>query len=93
MRSPADAAVSGPAAPGPDGRPVRDWVITVAVTYSLILAAGGGLVFYASVRPVSVPAGLGAAPFGLPWVTAYLSLSAVWWASPVLLLVLGLVEG
>lgn len=66
------------------------WVIVVSVVYSLILATGGGYVFYASIRPVSIPAGYGAPLIDFPWAAAYLLLAVVWLLGPVALLVLGL---
>jgi hypothetical protein len=90
VKSPADTAVSGPVTPKPGGDPVREWTIAVAVAYSLVLATGGGYVFYASIRPVSIPVGFADPVFDFPWVAAYLLLAAVWVAGPVVLLVLGL---
>ena len=59
---------------------------TVAVVYSLVLAACGGFVFYASVRPVPMPSGF----LDVPWFAVLLALAVTWLAAPVALLVLGL---
>jgi hypothetical protein len=56
--------------------------------YSVMLAACGGFVFYASIRPVSIPEGI----FDLPWVVALTVVAVMWLVLPVPLLVLGLVS-
>jgi hypothetical protein len=87
---PVDATVSGPVKHERGGSAVRAWTIAVSVVYSLILAAGGGYVFYASIRPVSIPAGYFADFVDLPWEAANLLLAAVLVAGPVILLALGI---
>jgi hypothetical protein len=59
---------------------------TVAAVYSLLLAACGGFVFYASVRPVPMPSGV----LDIPWFAVLLALAITWLAVPVALLALGL---
>jgi hypothetical protein len=61
---------------------------TVAAVYSLMLAACGGFVFYASVRPVPMPSGF----LDVPWFAVLLALAITWLAAPVALLALGLVH-
>jgi hypothetical protein len=61
----------------------------LAILYSLTLAAGGGTVFYASIRPVSIPTGYFAI-FDL-WYAALLLLAITWLAGPVVLLIVGLI--
>lgn len=91
---PVELSVSTPA-PTPSALTPRDsadqaWTIVVSGLYSLILAAGGGYVFYASIRPVSIPAGYGAVFLDGPWEAAYLLLAVVWLLGSVVLLALGL---
>ena len=69
-----------------------EWAIAVAISCSLVLAAGGGYVFYASLRPISIAEGYGAVLFDFPWILAFLVLAAAWVAGPVILLVAGLVH-
>jgi hypothetical protein len=76
--------------PKPGDRALKAWTIAVSVVYSLILAAGGGYVFYASIRPVSIPAGYFAALADFPWLAGNLLLVAVLVLGPVMLLVLGI---
>src|SRR5579862_2816127 len=78
--------------PESGGRAVADWTAAAAVVYSLILAAGAGYVFYASIRPVTIPTGYFSELADYPWVLAFLVLLAVWVVGPLVLLVLGLVE-
>lgn len=78
--------------PEPGGRAVEQWTATVAVVYSVILAAGAGYVFYASIRPVTIATGYFAELADYPWVLAFLVLLAVWVVGPVALLVLGLID-
>jgi hypothetical protein len=67
------------------------WAAAIAISYSLVLAAGGGYVFYASVRPVSISEDF--FPLSnVPWVLMLLVLWAAWVAGPVILLVLGLIH-
>jgi hypothetical protein len=79
-------------APEPGGRAVGQWTTAVAIIYSLILAAGAGYVFYASIRPVTIATGYFAELADYPWVLAFLVLLAVWVVGPVALLVLGVIE-
>jgi hypothetical protein len=88
---PVDTTVSGALLPERGRRAAGEWAIAVAMICSLVLAAGGGYVFYASIRPVSIPAGLFPIT-DFPWVLAFLLLAAAWVAGPVILLVLGLVH-
>jgi hypothetical protein len=76
--------------PQPGGGAVKEWTIAVSVVYSLALAAGGAYVFYASIRPVSIPTGYFAGLADFPWEAAYLSLGAVLVIGPVMLLALGI---
>jgi hypothetical protein len=57
---------------------------TVAAVDSLMLAACGGFVFYASVRPVPMPSGF----LDFSWFAVFLALAIMWLAVPVALLVL-----
>jgi hypothetical protein len=87
---PIDTQVSAPLAPKQHVSGDGAWVIVVSVVYSLILATGGGYVFYASIRPVSIPTGYGFPLIDFPWAAAYLLLAVVWLLGPVALLILGL---
>ena len=75
----------------PADRATTEWTIAVAITYSLILAAGAGYVFCCSIWPVSIAEGYGAVLANYPWVFAFLVLAAAWVIGPLLSLVLGLV--
>lgn len=79
---------------GPSSTPsaAGEWAVAVAISYTLVLAAGGGYVFYASIWPVSIPTGYGAIFFDWPWILAYLVLLAVWAGGPAILLVLDLIH-
>jgi hypothetical protein len=79
---PIDTQVPAPLAPKQHVSGDGAWVIVVSVVYSLILATGGGYVFYASIRPVSIPTGYGAPLIDFPWVAAYLMLAVVWLLGP-----------
>ena len=92
MESRVEATVSGEVMPGPGGAAVKEWTIAVAVAHALILAAGAGYVFYASIRPVTIATGYFANIADIPWEAAYLLLAAVWVVGPLFLLVLGLVD-
>jgi hypothetical protein len=78
--------------PEAGGRTVGEWTAAATVIYSLILAAGAGYVFYASIRPVTIPTGYFAEFADYPWLLAFLVLLAVWVLGPLVLLVLGLVK-
>jgi hypothetical protein len=72
------------------------WAGAVALAfvlpYTLILAAGGGYVFYASTQPVSISTGYFASLFDLPWLAADLLILAAWTVGPVALLIAGLIH-
>jgi hypothetical protein len=68
------------------------WAIVVTVAYSVLLAAGGGYVFYSSIRPVSIPAGYFAFFGDFPWIAANLVLDGVWLVGSLALLILGSVD-
>lgn len=82
--------LSGPMTSKPGGGALKEWTIAVSVVYSLILAAGGGYVFYASIRPVSIPTGYFSEFADGPWEVASVVLLAVWVLGPVMLLALGI---
>jgi hypothetical protein len=70
--------------------------MTIAVIYSLTMAANGALVFYESVWPIPVPTAISDSPHGL---FLAMDLAAVLWAvnlmwlvMPAALLILGLVH-
>jgi hypothetical protein len=91
MEMPPGAALPGALPPGQSQPVVEAWAAAVAISYSLVLATGGGYVFYASVRSVSFSADF--FPLSdLPWVLVLLVLGAAWVAGPVILLVLGLIH-
>jgi hypothetical protein len=90
VESPVGATVASPVVAKPGGRAVKMRTIAVATAYSLALAAGGGYVFYASIRPVSIDTGYMAEFAEFPWITAELLLAAVWVVGPVMLLALGI---
>ncbi|HXT90731.1 MAG TPA: hypothetical protein VN714_15875 [Trebonia sp.] len=89
MKSPVETTVSS-ALPEQGRSAVGEWTIAVTIICSVVLAAGGGYVFYASIRPVSIAEGYGSVLFDFPWILAYLVLAAVWVGGPVILLVLGI---
>jgi hypothetical protein len=60
--------------------------MALVLLYSLTLAAGGGYVFYASIRPASTGAEFGAPFIDLP----YALLGIAWAVGPVALLITGL---
>jgi len=60
------------------------------ILYSLTLAAGAGCVFYASIRPVTVPAGYFSEVSS--WGLAELLIEVTWLAGPVALLIVGLIQ-
>lgn len=90
MELPLDAPAPTHLGPKSLGVVAEEWTIAVSVAYSLILATGGGYVFYASIRPVSIQTGYGAVFFDLPWAAAYLLLVIVWLPGWLMLLALGL---
>ena len=92
MELPVDTTVSGALLPERGRWAAGEWAIAVAISCSLVLAAGGGYVFYASLRPISIAEGYGAVLFDFPWILAFLVLAAAWVAGPVILLVAGLVH-
>src|SRR5690242_15370262 len=89
---PVDTTVSGALLPERGRRAVGEWASAAAISCSLVLAAGGGYVFYASIRPISIAEGYGAVFLDFPWIMVYLVLAAAWVVGPVILLVLGLVH-
>jgi hypothetical protein len=92
MELPLDPMLSGALPPERGHRTAGALTIAVTLIYSLVLAAGGGYVFYASIRPVSIATGYFSVLFDFPWVVAFLLLAAAWVAGPVILLVLGLIH-
>ena len=86
---PVNTPVRTPSAPRPLASGVAAETIVVSAIYSLLLATGGGCVFYASIWHVSISAGYFTDP---PWAAAYLLLAIVWLLCPVALLILGLVH-
>jgi hypothetical protein len=92
MEFPIKMTVSSAFPPQRGGRAVAVWTVAVTIIRSLVLAAGGGYVFYASIRPVSLQEGYGSVLFDFPWIMAYLGLAAAWAVGPVVLLVLGLIH-
>lgn len=92
MALPVETPAPAPSAPKPDISWAGASAIAFVLLYSLTLAAGGGYVFYASIRPVSIPAGYGAGILDLPWSVAYLLLGAAWLAGPVVLLIAGFIH-
>ena len=92
MELPVETTVSGALPPERGRRAVGEWTIAVTIICSLVLAAGGGYVFYASIRPISIEEGYGSVLFDFPWILAYWVLAAAWVGGPVILLVLGLIH-
>lgn len=92
MELPAGVTALGASPPKLGRSAVGEAAVVAAATCSLVLAAGAGYVFCASIWPVSISTGYGAVFLDWPWVLAYLVLQAVWVAGPVILLVLGLVH-
>lgn len=76
----------------PSGSAAEEWTAAIAGGYSLLLAAGAGYVFYASIRPVSIPTGYLAELADYPWILSFLLLLAVWAVGPVILLILGVIN-
>jgi hypothetical protein len=90
MELPVETTVSRALPPERGRRAAGEWTIAVTIISSLVLAVGGGYVFYASIRPVSIAEGYGSILFDFPWILAYWVLAAAWVGGPVILLVLGL---
>lgn len=90
MELPAETTVSRVLPPERGRRAAGEWTIAVTIISSLVLAVGGGYVFYASIRPVSIAEGYGSVLVDFPWILAYWVLTAAWVGGPVILLVLGL---
>jgi hypothetical protein len=90
MELPVETTVSRALPPERGRRAAGQWTIAVTIISSLVLAVGGGYVFYASIRPVSIAEGYGSVLFDFPWILAYCVLAAAWVGGPVILLVLGL---
>jgi hypothetical protein len=91
MNLPADSPVTASSAPEPDIGWAGTVTLAFVLLYTLTLAAGGGYVFYASIRPVTLATGLGAG-FELPWILAYFALLAAWLVGAATLLVIGLIH-
>jgi hypothetical protein len=89
---PVDAPVSGVSAPQPDIGWAGAVALVFVLPYTLILAAGGGYVFYASTHPVSIPMGYGAPFISLPWSAAAFLIIGAWVVCPVALLIAGLIH-
>jgi len=83
---PVDTPAAAPSTPQPDIGWAGAFAIAIALLYTLTLAAGGGYVFYASIRPASVDAAFGAPFIDLP----YALLGIAWAVGPVALLITGL---
>jgi hypothetical protein len=92
MELPVEATVPGVLPPERRRSAVGEATIVATIICSLVLAAGAGYVFYASIWPVSIAMGYGAVFLDWPWVLAYLVLLAAWAGGPVILLVLGLIH-
>ena len=92
MELPLEATVPGALPPERGRSAVGEWTIVVTIICSLVVAAGAGYVFYASIWPVSIAEGYGAVFLDWPWELAYLVLLAAWAGGPVILLVLGLIH-
>jgi hypothetical protein len=75
-RTPQPSRRQAARATGPGCAP--EWTIAVTIISSLVLAVGGGYVFYASIRPVSIAEGYGSVLFDFPWILAYWVLTAAW---------------
>jgi hypothetical protein len=89
---PVDMPAPVPSVPQQQNREAGANAIAFVILYSLTLAAGGGYVFYASIRPVSIPTGYGVPLTNFPWIVAYLVLAASWLAGLVALLIAGLIH-
>ncbi len=92
MELPVEATVPGALPSELRRSAVGEWTIVVTIICSLVLAAGAGYVFCASIWPVSIATGYGAVFLDWPWVLAYLVLLVAWVGGPVILLVLGLIH-
>lgn len=92
MELPADSPVTARWAPKPDIGWAGALALLFALLYTLTLAAGGGYVFYASIRPVSIATGYFAVFLDWPWILASLALLAAWLVGPVALLIVGLIH-
>jgi hypothetical protein len=85
----ADSPVTASSTPKPDISWAGASAIAFALLCSLTSAAGGGYVFYASIRPVTIAMGYGADFLDIPWIAAALGILASWLLGPVLLLIAG----
>ena len=92
MEFPADEPVSASPAPQPDIGWTGAVALALVLMNSLTLAAGGGYVFYASIRPVSIPMGFGTPLINLPWVAAALLILGAWLLGPAALLITGVIH-
>jgi len=77
-------------------RPDIGWPGACSLAFVLLCAlppvAGGGYVFYASIWPVTIATGNGAAFLDIPWIAAALFILAAWVLGPVPLLIAGLIH-
>jgi hypothetical protein len=89
---PVDTPAPTPSAPKPDINWAGAFAVAFVLLYSLTLAAGGGYVFYASIRPVSIDLGYGEPFIDFPWSAAYVLLGIGWAVGPVALLITGLIH-
>lgn len=92
LELPVDEPVSAPSAKQADISWAGAVALAVVPVYSLTLAAGGGTVFYASIRPVTISTGYFAVFGDVPWIAADLLILAACWAGPVALLIAGLIH-
>lgn len=92
MELPGGTSAPAPSVPSPDIGWAGAFTLAFVISYSLTLAAGAGYVFYASIRPVSIPVGYGEPFIDFPWTAAGLLLAAAWLAGPVALLIAGLIS-
>jgi hypothetical protein len=73
MELPGESTLSGALPPERGRRAAGEWEIVVTLICSLVLAAGGGYVFYASIQPVSISTGYGSVFLDIPWLLGGLS--------------------
>jgi hypothetical protein len=90
---PVETPASARPAPQPDIGWGGAFALAFVLLYTLTLVAGGGYVFYASIRPVSIPVGGYFASFAsLPWIAGGLLILAAWLVGPAVLLFGGLIH-
>jgi hypothetical protein len=88
---PVEAPAPAPSTPQPDISWLGASAIALVILYSVTLAAGGGYVFYASIRPVTIDLGYGEPLIDFPWSAAYALLAIAWAVGSVVLLIVGLI--